>query len=59
MGSGFVVIFEINPTAHTVDIFAPFLGVFQDRSAAGVVEFIDAHFFNLGLIRHAELLHAF
>ena len=50
-----IVIIEIDPTGLTSHIFAPLVGVFENRSAAIVVELIDAESLDLGATRNAKL----
>ena len=50
-----VVVVEVDPARLTGDVRAPFVGVLQHRGAAGVVELLDAHLFDLGLVGDAEL----
>ena len=56
---GLVVIFEVDPACLSVDIFLPLIGIFHHRTAAGVVELVDTHGFDLLLVGHAQLLHRF
>ena len=54
-----VVVLEVHPARLTGDVALPLVGVLHHRGAAGVVELVDAHGLDLGLVRHAELLHGF
>ncbi len=54
-----VVVLEVHPARLAGDVALPFVGVLHDGGAAGVVELVDAHGLDLGLVRHAQLLHGF
>ena len=56
---GLVVVLEVNPTGLAGDVGLPLVGVLHDGGTAGVIELIDAHGFDLRLVRHAQLLHGF
>ena len=50
-----VVVVEVDPAGLAGDVGAPFVGVLEHRRPAGVVELLDAHLFDLGLVGDAEL----
>ena len=52
---GLVVVVEVDPAGLPGDVLLPLVGVPQDRFAAGVVERLDAHPDDLGLVLDAEL----
>ena len=52
---GFVVVVEIHPAGLAGDVVAPLAGVLQHRRTAGIVEFLDAHLLDLGLVGDSEL----
>lgn len=54
-----VVVLEVHPARLPGDVALPLVGVLHHRGAAGVVELVDAHGLDLGLVRHAQLLHGF
>ena len=54
-----VVVLEVHPARLAGDVALPLVGVLHDGGAAGVVELVDAHGLDLGLVRHAQLLHGF
>ena len=56
-GEGLVVVLEVDPAGLAGHVVLPLVRVLQDRGAAGVVERVDAHGLDLGLVRHAQLLH--
>ena len=53
---GLVAVLEVHPTGLTMHVVLPFVGVLQHRSAAGVVELVDAHLLDLVDRVDAELL---
>ena len=54
-----VVVLEVHPARLAGDVALPLVGVLHHGGAAGVVELVDAHGLDLGLVRHAQLLHGF
>ena len=52
---GLVVVVEVHPPRLPGDVGPPFVGVLQHRGAAGVVELLDTHRLDLGLVGDAEL----
>ena len=54
-----VVVVEVHPARLAGDVALPLVGILHDGGAAGVVELVDAHGLDLGLVRHAQLLHGF
>ena len=54
-----VVVVEVHPAGLAGDVALPLVGVLHHGGAAGVVELVDAHGLDLGLVRHAQLLHGF
>ena len=54
---GLVVVLEVDPAGLAGDVVLPLLRVLQHRVARGVVEGLQAHLLDLGLLGHAELPH--
>ena len=52
---GFVVVLEVHPACLAGDIGLPLVGVLQHRLARSLVEGGNTHFFDLTLIRDAQL----
>ena len=52
-----IVVLEVHPAGLAGDVALPLVGVLHHRGTAGIVELVDAHGLDLGLVRHAQLLH--
>ena len=52
-----VVVLEVDPAAHAVDVGLPLVGVAQDGFACGLVERLDAHLEDLVLRGESQLAH--
>ena len=56
---GLVVVFEVDPARLAGNVCFPIFGVFQNRSAAVLIKFVDAEFFDFRATRNAQLTLCF